>query len=120
MKTKNMSRLTVFAKSLRKNSTETEKLLWRHLRTKQLHGLKFRRQEIIGDYIVDFVCYAKKIVIELDGGQHAEEKNKLKDQVRDQWLRNQGFVVLRFWDNEVLRNIAGVWEEISTHCFPSP
>ncbi len=115
-----MKHLIAFAKDLRKNSTEAEKLLWHYLRAKQFHGLKFRRQEIIGDYIVDFVCFAKKIVIELDGGQHAEETHTLKDQVRDQWLRNQGFTVLRFWNNDVLKNIEGVGEEINKHLFPSP
>ena len=115
-----MSHLVTFAKNLRKNSTEAEKLLWRYLKAKQLGDLKFRRQEIIGKYIVDFVCFAKKIIIELDGSQHAEEKNKIKDQVRDQWLRDQGFVVLRFWDNDVLKNIEGAWEEIAKHCCPSP
>lgn len=115
-----MSRLVIFARNLRKSSTEAEKLLWRYLRAKQLKGLKFRRQQIIGKYIVDFVCFDKKIIIELDGSQHAKEKNKLKDQARTQWFKNQGFIVVRFWDNEVLKNIKGVWEKIARHCFPSP
>ena len=73
-----------FAKDLRKRSTDAERLLWRHLRAKRICGLKFRRQQCIGDYIVDFVCFEKRIVIELDGGQHAD--NREKDKVRDSWL----------------------------------
>ncbi|MBI4795299.1 MAG: endonuclease domain-containing protein [Deltaproteobacteria bacterium] len=98
------------AKNLRKRSTDAEILLWRHLRGKQLAGYKFRRQEPIGNYIVDFVCFSKRIVIELDGGQHAIEADK--DFKRDNWLRGQGFKVLRFWNNEVLTNIEGVVETI--------
>jgi very-short-patch-repair endonuclease len=115
-----MPRLITFAKNLRKNSTEAEKLLWHYLRAKQLGDLKFRRQQAIGKYIVDFVCFNKKIIIELDGGQHAEERNRTRDQIRDQWLKSQGFIVLRFWDNDVLKNIEGVWEEIAKYCCPSP
>ena len=94
------------AKDLRKRSTDAERLLWRHLRAKRLGGLKFRRQQCIGDYIVDFVCLEKRIVIELDGGQHAD--NREKDKVRDSWLEKHGFLVLRFWNNEVLTNTQGV------------
>jgi very-short-patch-repair endonuclease len=98
------------AKKLRKSSTDAERLLWRHLRARQLDGLKFRRQEPIGDYIVDFVCYEKGIVIEVDGGQHAIQKDM--DEERDEWLSKQGFKVLRFWNNEVLQNIQGVLEVV--------
>jgi very-short-patch-repair endonuclease len=98
------------AKNLRRRSTDAERLLWRHLRGKQLAGYKFRRQEPLGDYIVDFVCFSKKIVIEVDGGQHAiEDDNDLK---RDNWLQEQGFKVLRFWNTEVLANIEGIIETI--------
>jgi len=106
--------LTINAKQLRKNSTDAERLLWRHLRSKQLNGLKFRRQEQIGNYIVDFVCYEKSVVVEADGGQHAE--NVKKDTERTAWLNSQGFLVLRFWNNEVLENIDGVLEVIQDHC----
>ncbi|MFH2018488.1 MAG: DUF559 domain-containing protein [bacterium] len=115
-----MKSLITFAKNLRENSTDAEKLLWRYLRAKQFGYLKFRRQQIIGKYIVDFVCFAKKIIVELDGSQHADVDNKLKDQVRDQWLKSQGFTVLRFWDNDVLKNIRGVWDEIEKYFHPSP
>ncbi len=113
-----MPRLITFAKNLRKNSTDAEKLLWHHLRAKQFGDLKFRRQQVIGKYIVDFVCFVKKIVVELDGSQHADQENKIKDQIRDQWLKSQGFTVLRFWDNDVLKNIDGVWDKIEKYLIP--
>ena len=102
------------AKALRKRSTDVEMLLWRHLRAKQMEGLKFRRQQPIGQYIVDFVCFEKKIIIEVDGGQHAVETRK--DTERDEWLRNQEFKVLRFWNNEVISNTQGVLEKIRINC----
>ncbi|MBM4137615.1 MAG: endonuclease domain-containing protein [Nitrospira sp.] len=97
------------AKALRKNFTDTERLLWRHLRAKQMKGYKFRRQEPIGSYIVDFVCQEEKIVIEVDGGQHSEQESDFQ---RDKWLEEQGYKVLRFWNNEVMTNIEGVLEVI--------
>jgi very-short-patch-repair endonuclease len=98
------------AKVLRKNFTDTERLLWKYLRAKQMHGCKFRRQEPIGNYIVDFVCQEKRIVIEVDGGQHSTDAKR--DNERDKWLKGQGYKVLRFWNNEVLTNIEGVLEVI--------
>jgi len=100
------------AKKLRRESTDTERVLWQNLRAKQLDMLKFRRQQLIGQYIVDFVCFEKKIIIELDGGQHAQPEANLKDKKRDEWFEEQGYKVLRFWDHEVLTNIQGVFEEI--------
>jgi very-short-patch-repair endonuclease len=110
--------ITAIAKILRKRSTEAEKMLWNSLRAKQPHGHKFRRQEPVGRFIVDFVCYEKKLVIEVDGGQHAAQKQG--DEERDNWLASQGFNVLRFWDNEILGNIEGVMEVISKTLSPSP
>ncbi len=98
------------AKVLRKNFTDTERLLWKYLRAKQMEGCKFRRQEPIGSYIVDFVCQEKRIVIEVDGGQHSTEKER--DNERDKWFEGKGYKVLRFWNNEVLSNIEGVLEVI--------
>jgi very-short-patch-repair endonuclease len=100
----------IIAKVLRKNFTDTERLLWRHLRAKQLEGCKFRRQEPIGSYIVDFACHERKIVVEVDGGQHSTERER--DNKRDLWLKGQGYKVLRFWNNEVLMNLDGVLEVI--------
>ena len=102
--------LTATAKTLRKHSTDAERLLWSRLRTKQLAGYKFRRQEQIGRFIVDFVCYERQLVIEADGGQHAVEWEK--DEERTAWLTSQGFTVLRFWNHEILTNIDGVMERI--------
>ena len=110
--------LTAVARGLRKNSTDAERLLWRHLKAKQLDGLKFRQQEQIGRFIADFVCYEKRLIIEADGGQHAQEKEK--DEERTQWLNSQGFTVLRFWNNEILTNIEGVMEVIQMHCQHPP
>ena len=102
--------LTPFAKQLRKRSTDAENLLWRHLQRKQIEGFKFRRQQPIGNYIVDFVCLTKKIVIEIDGGQHAVYKEN--DRIRDAWLRTNGFSFLRFWNTELFENLEGVLETI--------
>jgi very-short-patch-repair endonuclease len=110
--------LQTFAKELRNNSTEAERLLWRHLRNSQLAGVKFRRQQPVEAYIVDFISFDRRIVIELDGGQHAEDIES--DQQRDACLRRNGFVVLRFWNNEIFANIGGVLEVIRQQCLASP
>ena len=101
--------LTGAARSLRKQSTDTEQYLWRHLRDRQVEGFKFRRQQPVGGYVVDFVNLEKKVVIELDGGQHVDD---LSDKMRDEWLRGEGYEVLRFWDNQVFSNLEGVLENI--------
>jgi very-short-patch-repair endonuclease len=99
------------ARSLRKNMTDAERRLWRYLRQRQLDGHKFRRQVRIGPYIADFACLNPLIVIEVDGGQHAEAR--AYDARRDDYMRGQGFRVLRFWNNDVLSNMEGVWEMIA-------
>jgi very-short-patch-repair endonuclease len=109
---------TLFARHLRKQSTDTEVYLWRYLRDRRMVGVKFRRQRPIGSYIVDFVCLERKLVIEVDGGQHAVDMEY--DQRRDEYLRDEGYVVLRFWDNEVFRNIEGVLERIKSAIRPHP
>ncbi|MDP8246502.1 MAG: endonuclease domain-containing protein [Candidatus Tritonobacter lacicola] len=109
-------RLTPLARKLRKNSTDAERLLWSRLRAKQIEGLKFRQQQPIGNYIVDFVCFKKRIIVEADGGQHSKER----DAERDHWLGEQGFTTLRFWDNDILTNIHGVLEVIRSHCLKTP
>ena len=98
------------ARALRANQTEAETRLWQSLRDRQLAGAKFRRQTPVGPYIADFVCLAAKLIVELDGGQHAE--NAEADAVRTAWLEGRGFRVLRFWNNDVLVNTEGVLEEI--------
>ena len=108
------SNLTKHAKSLRKNSTKAETLLWSRIRSRQLEGIKFRRQQPIENYIVDFVSFEERIIIELDGGQHADLKQK--DQRRDKRLTENGYTVLRFWNNDVLENIDAVLEIILRNC----
>jgi very-short-patch-repair endonuclease len=100
------------ARALRSNPTEAEKRLWQRLRYEQVDGFKFRRQAPIGGYIVDFVCFHARLVIELDGGQHADQIER--DSERTGWLENEGFSVLRFWNNEVFDNIEGVEEKNPT------
>jgi very-short-patch-repair endonuclease len=96
--------------------TEAEKRLWHALRNKQL-GIRFRRQQPIGDYIVDFVSFERRIIVEIDGGQH---HNSNSDMQRDSWFRKQRFTVLRFWNNDVIRNPVGVLETILKAISPSP
>ena len=100
---------TNLSRVLRRNSTIAERRLWKHLRSRALHGFKFVRQEPIGPYIVDFVCRERRLIIEVDGGHHATDK---RDAVRDLWLADHRYRVLRFWNNEVLGNIEGVWDTI--------
>jgi very-short-patch-repair endonuclease len=105
-----MNRIRSRARALRNNPTEVEKLLWRQLRMWQLEGYKFRRQQPLENYIVDFDCFEKRVIVEADGGQHAEHGDY--DAERDAWLREQGYTVLRFWNNDVLKNLADVTEKI--------
>ena len=94
--------------------TPAERVLWRHLRGKQLKNLKFRRQQPIGNYIVDFVCFEKRLVIEIDGGHHAVDE--VSDSHRTSWLNEKGYTLIRFWNNEVLTNCSGVLEKIMEYC----
>jgi very-short-patch-repair endonuclease len=94
---------------LRRQSTDAEMKLWFALRDRRLDGLKFVRQASIGRHVVDFVCRAARLAIEVDGGQHADSAS---DQVRDAFLTAEGYRVLRFWNSDVLRNIHGVLETI--------
>ncbi len=89
------------ARQLRRFPTETEAFLWRQLRGRAFKALKFRRQLTLGSYIVAFVCLEKRLIIELDAGQHNAEAQRQYDTVRDQRLRSQGFRILRYWNNEV-------------------
>jgi very-short-patch-repair endonuclease len=98
-----------FARQLRRNMTGAEQLLWRHLRAHRLLGQKFRRQQPLGPYIVDFVHFGVRVIVEADGGQHSQSP---RDAVRDAWLKSQGFKVLRFWNNEILGECEAVLEVI--------
>ncbi len=99
-----------FARQLRSKQTDTESLLWSRLRAHRLFGLKFRRQQPIGVYVVDFLCPEKRLIVELDGGQHQE--NIAYDKERDAWLISEGYTVRRYWNNEVMGNLEGVLEDI--------
>ncbi|QAU25237.1 endonuclease domain-containing protein [Dyella sp. M7H15-1] len=106
-----MKRMNVIrAQALRQNMTDAERLLWRHLRNRLFSEQKFRRQHEIDRYIVDFVCADAQLVVELDGGQHAEQVEK--DQERTRRLKAMGYRVLRFWNDDVLKNTEAVLEVI--------
>ncbi len=105
------------ARSLRNTMTEAEKRIWFRLRAHRLNGASLRRQIPVGTYIVDFVCFDARLIVEIDGGQHADNP---RGQVRDAWLASQGFTVLRFWNNDVLANTDGVIEKIDELRASSP
>jgi very-short-patch-repair endonuclease len=94
------------ARLLRRNTTDAERKLWSALRRRQLEGFRFRRQHPIGPFTFDLVCLSAKLVIEVDGSQHAEREER--DAERKRWLESRGYRVLRFWNNEVLGNSSGV------------
>ncbi|WP_420347206.1 endonuclease domain-containing protein [Pelagibius sp.] len=98
------------ARALRRQMTDAERTLWAALRRRQIDGLRFRRQVPLGRFIVDFACYDARLVIELDGGQHAGRQQE--DTVRMQWLEARGFRVLRFWNSEIGENLEAVLEAI--------
>ena len=100
------------ARILRRNMTSQEQKLWTYLRKNQINNCRFRRQYPIGNYIVDFVCRAKKLIIEVDGGQHNGINNIINDSERTKYLESLGFRVIRFWNNEIDKNIEGVYNEI--------
>jgi very-short-patch-repair endonuclease len=98
-----------YARRLRRDMTDAERALWRLLRDRRFAGWRFRRQEPVDRYIVDFICFEARLVIEVDGGQHSESKSDL---IRDADLRTRGFHVLRLWNNDVLANPDGVYRSI--------
>ena len=109
------------ARALRHNATETERELWWHLRRKlPLGGTHFRRQAALGPYVVDFACLKHRLVVELDGGQHALDDVVRHDAVRTAYLETMGLQVLRFWNNEVFTNMDGVLETIRLALAPTP
>ncbi len=112
-----MQRTIQRARSLRKNLTIAEKKLWYEIRNNRLSGLRFRRQVPFGSYIVDFACFEPKIIIELDGSQHANEAAVIYDQKRTTYLESLGYHVLRFWNHEILKEIDRVKEVIWDQCF---
>ena len=98
------------ARRLHQNRTDAERALWARLRRKQLGGVRFRQQVPLEPYVVDFLCPEQRLIIEIDGGQHALATNA--DDARTAWLEARGFCVVRFWNNEVLKNPDGVIELI--------
>ncbi len=98
------------ARSLRRNSTDVERMLWQQFRNRQMGGLKFRRQEPVGPFVVDFFCLERNLIVEVDGGQHATAQDR--DAARTAWLEARGYRVIRFWNNEVIGNIEAVLETI--------
>ncbi|WP_342740154.1 endonuclease domain-containing protein [Bradyrhizobium sp. B117] len=105
------------ARHLRAALTDAERTLWYRLRARRLNGYKFVRQEPIGPYTVDFICREARLIVEVDGGQHA---NNPRDAVRDKWLADRNYRILRFWNNDVSRNLAGVLETIVTALAEAP
>ena len=102
------SRVTVpLARKLRLTPTDAEIRVWSRLRRKQLEGFRFRRQHPLGPYVVDFFCAEAKLIVEVDGGQHADD-----GEARTLWLEARGYRVIRFWNNDVLANTEGVLEAI--------
>ncbi|MGR6980206.1 endonuclease domain-containing protein [Testudinibacter sp. P27/CKL/0425] len=120
MRTNENARLRQYAKQLRANPTDAEQNLWYHLRNRRLGGIKFLRQKIIGGYIVDFLSFDIQLIIELDGSQHNEDKQKQYDEERTHYLETQGFRVIRFWNDEILREMESVLEIIWSFIEPSP
>ena len=107
---------------LRNAATDAERALWQRLRLRQMDGCKFRRQHPFGNYILDFVCLEKMLVVELDGSQHAE--SAVTDAERTAFLERAGFLVLRFWNNQVFEEMDGVleviWRALKGRAAPSP
>ena len=100
--------LTSRSRKLRRNSTDAERKLWTILRNRQLGGFKFRQQVELDGYVADFLCLERRLIVEVDGGQHTPER----DARRTTYLENQGFRILRFWNHDVLQNLDGVWTTI--------
>ncbi len=104
---------------LRKGQTEAEKTLWCRIRNKQIAGFKFFRQYSVGAYILDFYCPRARLAIELDGNRHRDEDNRAYDQVRDLYLEGHDIRTLRFWNDEILKDLDNVLEAIQKECSPS-
>jgi very-short-patch-repair endonuclease len=99
-------------RTLRNNSTDAERILWQHLRNRQIRGARFRRQHAIANYVVDFISLDAMLIVELDGGQHQEQQ--AYDAVRDAYLESAGFHVLGYWNPDVTANPSGILESIHT------
>ena len=107
------------AKKLRANTTPHERTLWRALKELPIDGSHFRRQAPIGSYVVDFVCPAKRLIIELDGGHHNEDDTAARDLERQRWLEREGYRVIRFWNSEITGDLAAVLERVYIELYGS-
>jgi len=101
---------TINARELRQSQTDAEKVMWHHLKAKRFHGLKFKRQHPVGPFIADFICIEAGLIVEIDGSQHCENA---KDEQRTAFLNKQGYQVVRFWNNDVLKNTEAVLSSLS-------
>jgi len=108
------------ANRLRAHATAAEDILWRHLRRMNVEGSHFRRQVVIGPYIADFACLAKRLIIEVDGSQHGDEAGLKRDEIRTQWLQSEGYRVIRFWNNDVMSKTDAVLDAIHTMIAVTP
>jgi very-short-patch-repair endonuclease len=108
------------ARSLRRNSTDAERIIWNAIRAHRVHGASFRRQTPIGPYIVDFACHDTRLVVEIDGGQHFEPEHLRRDARRDAFLSSKGYRVLRFNNHDVMTNRQGVLETIASAIARTP
>jgi very-short-patch-repair endonuclease len=107
------------AKKLRANTTPHERILWRALKELPVDGTHFRRQAPIGPYVVDFLCPAKHLIIELDGGHHNDDETARRDHQRQFWLEREGYRVVRFWNSEVINDLTAVLERIYVELYGS-
>ncbi|MGL3106348.1 endonuclease domain-containing protein [Bradyrhizobium sp. BR 1432] len=107
------------AKKLRANTTPNERILWRALKEVPLEGSHFRRQAPIGPYVVDFFLPARRLIIELDGGHHNGDDETKRDLVRQRWLENEGYSVIRFWNSEITSDLTAVLERIYVELYGS-
>ena len=110
--------MKTLARKLRKESTDAERELWKHLRARRMAGFKFRRQVVIEPFIVDFACLEAKLIIEADGGQHVLQEEE--DAARTAFLESQGYKVMRFWNNQILVETRAVLECIHNFLIKSP
>jgi very-short-patch-repair endonuclease len=112
------NRLKNFARAMRTDMTAAERKAWQSLRRLKPQGFHFRRQVIIAPYIVDFACHKNRLIVEIDGESHVSELAKHKDLKRTQFLKSQGYTVLRFWNNDVFENIDGMVDAIIARATP--
>jgi very-short-patch-repair endonuclease len=107
------------ARKLRANTTPHEQILWRALKELPVEGTHFRRQAPIGPYVVDFLCPAKRLIIELDGGHHNDDETAERDRKRQLWLEQEGYRVIRFWNSEITGELTAVLERIYVELYGS-